>query len=44
MENNYKRTIAGSVGAGVGALLNADGRKFYHIDGIGYVKLKKLVK
>lgn len=32
MENNYKRTIAGSVGAGVGALLNADGRKFYILE------------
>lgn len=32
MENNYKRTIAGSVGAGVGALLNASGRKFYILE------------
>ena len=32
MENNYKRTIAGSVGAGVGALFNADGRKFYILE------------
>lgn len=32
MENNYKRTIAGSVGAGVGALFNASGRKFYILE------------
>jgi pSer/pThr/pTyr-binding forkhead associated (FHA) protein len=32
MENNYKRTIAGSVGAGVGALLNAQGRKYYILE------------
>lgn len=32
MENNYKRTIAGSVGAGVGALFNAQGRKFYILE------------
>ena len=32
MENNYKRTIAGSVGAGVGALFNAQGRKYYILE------------
>ena len=32
MENNYKRTIAGSVGAGVDALMNASGRKFYILE------------
>lgn len=32
MENNYKRTIAGSVGAGVGAIFNASGRRFYILE------------
>lgn len=32
MENNYKRTIAGSVGAGMGALFNASGRRFYILE------------
>ncbi len=32
MENNYKRTIAGSVGAGVEAIFNASGRKFYILE------------
>lgn len=30
--NNYKRTIAGSVGAGMEALFNASGRKFYILE------------
>ena len=32
MENNYKRTIAGSVGAGMEALFNASGRKYYILE------------
>lgn len=32
MENNYKRTVAGSVGAGVGALFNAQGRSYYILE------------
>ena len=32
MENNYKRTVAGSVGAGVGALFNAQGHKYYILE------------
>lgn len=32
MESNYKRTVAGSVGAGVGAIFNASGRKYYILE------------
>lgn len=32
MDNNYKRTVAGSVGAGMGAIFNASGRKFYILE------------
>lgn len=32
METNYKRTIAGSVGAGMGAIFNASGRKFFILE------------
>lgn len=32
METNYKRTVAGSVGAGIGALLNASGRQYYILE------------
>lgn len=32
METNYKRTVAGSVGAGVGAIFNASGRKYYILE------------
>lgn len=32
MENNYKRTIAGSVGAGMGAIFNASGRRYYILE------------
>ena len=32
MENNYKRTVAGSVGAGMEALFNASGRKYYILE------------
>lgn len=31
-ETNYKRTVAGSVGAGVGALFNASGRTYYILE------------
>lgn len=32
METNYKRTVAGSVGAGVGAIFNASGRRYYILE------------
>ena len=32
MDTNYKRTVAGSVGAGVGAIFNASGRKYYILE------------
>lgn len=32
MENQYKRTIAGSVGAGMGAIFNASGRSYYILE------------
>lgn len=32
METDYKRTVAGSIGAGVGALVNASGRTFYILE------------
>ena len=32
METNYKRTVAGSVGAGMGAIFNASGRKYYILE------------
>lgn len=32
METNYKRTVAGSVGAGFGAIFNATGRTFYILE------------
>ncbi len=32
METNYKRTVAGSIGAGMGALLNASGRTYYILE------------
>lgn len=32
METNYKRTVAGSVGAGFGAVFNAAGRTFYILE------------
>lgn len=31
-QTNYKRTVAGSVGAGVGALFNASGRTYYILE------------
>ena len=31
-QNSYKRTVAGSVGAGVGALFNASGRTYYILE------------
>ena len=31
-ESNYKRTLAGSVGAGVGAIFSASGRTYYIIE------------
>lgn len=31
-QNNYKRTVAGSVGAGVGAIFNASGRTYYILE------------
>lgn len=32
MENQYKRTIAGSVGAGMGAIFNGSGRSYYILE------------
>ena len=32
MESNYKRTVAGSVGAGLGAIFNASGRTYYILE------------
>ena len=32
MDNNYKKTVAGSVGAGMGAIFNASSRKFYILE------------
>lgn len=32
METNYKRTVAGSVGAGMAAVFNASGRKYYILE------------
>lgn len=32
METNYKRTVAGSVGAGVAAVFNASGRQYYILE------------
>jgi len=32
METNYKRTVAGSVGAGMAAVFNASGRQFYILE------------
>lgn len=32
METNYKRTVAGSVGAGVAAVFNATGRQYYILE------------
>ncbi len=32
METDYKRTVAGSIGAGMGALLNASGRTYYILE------------
>lgn len=32
METNYKRTVAGSVGAGVAAVFNANGRQYYILE------------
>ncbi len=32
MENNYKRTLAGTVGAGMGTIFNASGRRFYILE------------
>ena len=32
METQYKRTIAGSVGAGMGAIFNASGRSYYILE------------
>lgn len=31
-ENNYRRTVAGSIGAGMGALFNASGRTYYILE------------
>ncbi len=31
-QNNYKRTVAGSVGAGMGAIFNGSGRTFYILE------------
>lgn len=31
-QNNYKRTVAGSVGAGVGAIFNGSGRTYYILE------------
>ena len=32
MDTNYKRIVAGSVGAGLGAILNANGRTYYILE------------
>ncbi len=32
METDYKRTVAGSIGAGMGALINASGRTYYILE------------
>lgn len=32
MEANYKKTVAGSIGAGLGAIFNANGRKYYILE------------
>jgi len=32
MDSNYKRTVAGSVGAGMGAIFNGSGRKYYILE------------
>ncbi len=32
METDYKRTVAGSIGAGMGALVNASGRTYYILE------------
>jgi len=32
MENNYKRTVAGSVGAGMASVFNASGRQYYILE------------
>lgn len=32
METNYKRTVAGSIGAGMGAIFNASGRTYYILE------------
>ena len=32
MEANYKRTVAGSVGAGMAAVFNASGRQYYILE------------
>lgn len=32
METNYKRTVAGSVGAGLGAVFNGSGRQYYILE------------
>lgn len=32
MDTNYKRTVAGSVGAGMGAIFNGSGRKYYILE------------
>lgn len=32
MENNYKRTVAGSVGAGIASVFNASGRQYYILE------------
>lgn len=32
METNYKRTVAGSVGAGMGAIFNGSGRKYFILE------------
>ena len=32
MDTNYKRTVAGSVGAGLGAIFNASGRTYYILE------------
>ena len=31
-QNSYKRTVAGSVGAGVGAIFNGSGRSYYILE------------
>ena len=31
-QNTYKRTVAGSVGAGMGAIFNASGRTYYILE------------